>query len=166
MDRRRMMTKHTDNVIRVFVGKGTSGATIIDNANRALSEPVPYVNGDPITIQWDEYSDTNAKLSFKNTTPDTTTIDTEGANILPPSYIGTSTASTNVWLDSTDERVVATKSSNIWIYITYPTTSGYARLLFASAQDMSAPIPGTISGNLTIQGITYRLEEAPVSDFI
>ena len=163
---RRMMSQQADNIIRVFVGKGVSGAAIIDNANRALSEPIPFTNEAPISIQWDGYSADNAKLSIKNTVTDVNTIDTNAMSMIPSSAIGTSATGFDSWVATTEERFCGNKPGGVWAYAAYPTSSGYIRLLFAGVQDLSAPIPNTISGNVTIKGATYRLVEAPLSDFI
>ena len=152
-------------IIRVFVGKGTSGTTIINNANRALSEPIPFTNEAPISIQWDGYSADNAKLSFKNTTSNVNTIDSTGIQYVPETSIGETASGTQSWLETTEKRVFAKAVNNVWVGLTFSTTSGYGRLLFAGAQDMSAPIPSTISGNVTIKGVTYRLVETPITDF-
>ena len=160
---RRMMMQHTDNVIRAFVGKGTSGANIIDNANRALTEPIPFTNGEPITVKWDGWA-SGVQYTFKNTTPNTTTLDTTGLDFVPTTSIGGSDTGAGAWAATSVELTVAHGVNYTLVPLIFNSSSGYCRLLFAGT-DLTSPIPITLSGNLTIQGTTYRLVEAPASEF-
>lgn len=154
----------SQRVIRVFKGKGVSGTTIIDNANRALSEPFAFENVAPITVQWLDYS--AVKLSFKNTTTNVNTIDTSTYVFGTESDIGnTSILNADAWLVTTDEQILLAKVSGKYQYFTYSSTAGYARLLFANTSDMSVPISETIDGIVYIKDVPYHLVEADVSDF-
>lgn len=154
--------------LKVFIGKGVSGSSITDNANRALSEPVAFTNTAPITVQYEGYTDENAKMGFKNTTTDVNTIDSVGTTLVPVGDIGRVTQPSETgWVVTTDELVYATRASHssAWIAATFTTTSGYARLLFADAQDMTVAIPSEITGIVKINGNPYRLVQRSASEF-
>ena len=155
----------SQRTIRVFKGKGVSGASIVDNANRALSEPVPFENVAPISVQFVDFSAT--KVGFKNTTTDVNTIDTTGITLAPDSVIGTSSSSGyDGWSSTSDELfVLFANSGQLYRAYQYTTTSGYTRLLFANNANTSIPISETIQGIIKINGIPYHLVEADVSDF-
>lgn len=150
--------------IKVYNGKGTSGTSIVDNANRALSEMI-YVGDSNLTTQNDAYESVNYSAKF---TTSTTTVESQGYVAIPESYIGTTTAALDydAWATTDDPLVFANRHDftvdGKWEY-SHPT-SGYIRLLFKNATDPTSPIP-EISGTIQLMGLEYRLIEMPASDF-
>ena len=161
-------TTFTVNVTRlelkVFVGKGTSGSSIVDNVNRALSAPVPFTNDKPLTIQYTDIS--NAKFSFKNTTPNTGTIDSSTTVLALADQIGKTQAEIGYalgnWGDTSNEYTLVSRASASAPYETYEfaSSSGYMRVLMANIEDTSSPISGTIEGVIKINGVPYHLVES------
>lgn len=146
--------------IRVFKGKGTSGASIIDNPNRALSEKIDVTGATEIITQWD-YSETQDAIKF---VASDTTVDTNGYILVPQSYIGTGTAMSpyDTWRTATDDLICAMKISSEW-NIQIPS-SGMIRLLYRTTNSPSTAI-GTISGIITINGKKYHLVEDTAENF-
>lgn len=150
--------------IRVFKGKGTSGTSIIDNANRALSEMIYVGDLDNIITQWD-YSDVQDAIKFTN---GSNAVETTTYSQIPLQYIGTTTSlsgmgGADAYRKFTSELALANKPSNgVWEYIM--PNSGYIRFLFRNVADASTAI-GTISGIMYINGKQYHLVEKNASEF-
>lgn len=160
--------------IKVFRGKGVSGTSIVDNAKRALSEPVAFTNVAPITIEWPSLSAFRA--GFKNTAPDVNTIDTSTSpspNIAPIAYLNQPRPSSSElvvdgWLLRSGEEFItaAHDVGETLAPITFSQSSGYVRLLFADISSLNNSLPSdSIDSVFYINGIPYHLVETPVSEF-
>jgi len=150
-------------VIEVVKGKGTSGQNIVDVANRALSDPIPFNNTAPITVQIS--LDGDAYLyNFKFTDTNNAIIPTENVRT-PNSIIGyfyDNTASVGGWGEK--RRPLTFKENGTLEPSILGTSSdgqvpnGHFRLVFANANDPSDSLPeAPISGVVTVQGIKYKL---------
>ena len=148
--------------IKVYNGKGTSGTSIIDNANRALSEMI-YV-GDLTRISTQNTQLSSFVYATKGVQDSTTMIST-GYNLVPLSYIGTSNAIGvyDVYTGTSEVLYASMKNSNgKWAYII--PESGYIRLLFKKDSAGTSPIP-SISGSIMLNDVEYQLIERPASEF-
>lgn len=152
--------------IKVYKGKGVSGTSITDNANRALSAPFAFDNVAPISLEYPDYSST--KIGFKNTIGNTTTIDTAAFSVGLESDVGKSSTTklATAWLVDSEKNILLGKNAqNIFYAYTFAQTSGYARLLFANESDIAIPISETIEGIIYINDIPYHLAEDDISNF-
>lgn len=149
----------SQRVIRVFKGKGTSGTTIVDNANRALSEMIYVGDAESIVTQWN-YSNTQDAIKFA---VNSSNFESDTPILADLSYIGAaSIPNVNAWRTSTDELATMSKVNNVYRYVV--PASGYIRLLFRNVADASTAI-GTISGTYYINGVPHTLVEKDASEF-
>lgn len=171
-------------VIRVFRGKGTSGAEIIDNAKRMLTEPIPFTNAAPVLMQVSNINELGFRVGFKNIA----TNNKIGSNVTfwPSCFawdetLGRYADSVNTgWCLPDDAQTCLFSNNNttpptkiIYDENGEPTpnvlvdTSGYFRLIFANAESIANDLPeAEYSGYLTITGTKYKLEEADPNEFV
>lgn len=159
--------------IKLFVGKGTSGASLIDNDKRILSEPIAFSNTPPITIQLDGID--GYRYAIKNMLT-ATTVDTDSTlQYFPSEYdYGTekdaSGSMFHGWMKTDDLQTVGKKvssSAQTWSAESYQNTSGYLRVLIANRDSLSYDLPSTMpSGFITIQGTKYKIEVEDKDEFI
>jgi len=154
-------------VIQITEGRGTSGESIVDNAKRALSDPIPYNNNAPIDIQVSldgenynyliKFVDTDNNLIIDSNLR--TAGGTRGAlfrsyNNSP--FLGFSNPrDTLVFADYTDNAHVP---STIGQSATGQTPNGYFRITLSNAESMDAELPDNpVSGIIDVQGVKYKL---------
>ena len=149
--------------IKVFKGKGVSGASIVDNANRALSEPVYVGSVQSLFTQMDLTTVTDS-LKYITTGG---TIDTTGVNLVPQSYIGQThnMGVYDAWRTTSENLCAAVGGpTTIWTYKV--PESGYFRFLFKNVSSATTPITDPINGYVYINGDIYKFEEASASEFV
>ena len=158
--------------IKLFVGKGVSGASLIDNAKRLLSEPIPFSNIEPITIQWEGIS--GYRYSIKNMISETV-VDTTSTSYYPSQFdYGDDTdLAGNVysgWIITDD---LQTRGHSIsvedqtWEPDYFANTSGYLRFLIANVDALAYELPSTMpSGYITVQGTKYKIEVHEKNEFV
>ncbi|MBR3237421.1 MAG: hypothetical protein IKF99_03190 [Oscillospiraceae bacterium] len=171
-------------VIRVFRGKGTSGAEIIDNAKRMLTEPIPYTNTAPILMQVSNINELGFRVAMKNIA----TNGKIGSSVTYWSSCFSWDDSTNRYADNTNsgwcmvddvqtclfsnrdvtpEQPISYDENGEPIPNNCVDTTGYFRLLFANHEAITNDLPeAEYSGYLTITGTKYKLEEADPNEFI
>lgn len=164
---------YTDTpTIKLFVGKGTSGASLIDNDKRLLSEPIPFSNESPITIQWEGIS--GYRYAIKNMIS-STVVDTTGTAYYPAQIdygddVDAAGAKYETWVITDD---LQTKGHTLdaeeqtWEPLYFSNTSGYMRILLANRDALSYDLPSTMpSGYITVQGTKYKIEVKEKNEFI
>ena len=159
----------SQRTIRVFKGKGTSGTSIVDNANRALSELFPLSFAEPVSIQFPERANNTYTFAFKFANGENA-ITTLGGTLLPQSYIGTNTQTSfySGFAETSEKLYEAVYGIGQWEYVSNNTSGvgdGNIRFLFKNVTDAASPISETIDDVVYINDIPYHFVESDVSDF-
>lgn len=157
-------------VIGVTRGIGTSGTEITTNENRMLSDPIPFTNTAPITVQV-KLGGNSYTYNFKFTDVNNKIIPV--GDIRTPynnlGYFKNADNSIKVsgWGTTADELTFKDDSTNVATVLSTSSggqvPNGYFRLLFGNAPNASGVLPQEpISGYVIVQGNKYTLEESPV----
>lgn len=157
-------------VIGVTRGIGTSGIEIVANENRMLSDPIPFTNTAPITVQV-KLDSNSYTYNFKFTDVNNKIIPTD--DIRTPDnnrgYFKNADNSIGVtgWATTIEELTFKDANTNVATVLSTSSggqvPNGYFRLLFGNAPNASGVLPQEpISGYVIVQGKKYTLEESPV----
>ena len=141
--------------LKVYNGKGTSGSSIVDNANRALTGGILISDfGSPIFIErLTENNDINLDMIMKF-------IDSNGDVITTTAY-SSPTFGTRFGIYGNFYTMLSTTGNNYTPY-TPPVSAVKVRLLFANNSDTSSPLPSVPTGIVVINKRRYRLVEGTV----
>jgi hypothetical protein len=153
------------NIIYVHRGIGVPSHVPAPVANRAMSEPIPFENKVPITIQVN-LENTSFSYNFKFCDVNEEIIDNDkiqsssGVHAVMTDDNG---RTYNGWV--TDNNILLTlkqttdkQESKIGLSKDGRVPDNHFRLLFANASNSANDLPaGEISGTVTVQGVVYRL---------
>lgn len=146
--------------IKVFLGKGTSVTEIVDNSKRALSEPIPFTNEIPITMQW---ADNNGYVwqpkpltSQHGITSGIVGVGANGVAYERCRMTVLGTGRDEFWTDRPGQLILADNDSTV--PVTVQDTDGTFRILFANGADQTADLPSIPpSGFFFVGNKKYRL---------
>ena len=138
-----------EGTIYYVVGKGVDSSLgqIVDNPNRALTDPIPFINNAPIKIQLTNPGD--CRFAAKIFNPDGSM--QSGGPSFSPDYTD---YGLNGWGRTNREQTFAS-SQGEWIA---PSTNGVLRFLFANNDDPSGSLPTNLpTGKVIVCGTEYKL---------
>lgn len=157
-----------DRTIHVTRGMGTSGTEIITNERRMLSDPIPFANKAPITIQMLDSDGTYGyNIKFINTEeaiiPTDNICDELGQTAL--FYDENKTSPADGWIKDSKQYTLMAGTPLVATDAHSKTTgeqfSGYLRILYCNGTDASAALPVTaIPNKFIMQGLVYTLQES------
>lgn len=156
--------------IKVFLGKGTSGTSIVDNTKRALSEPIPFTNTIPIVMEW---SDNNGyvwqpkPLTSQHGVVGSITGVAADSTVYTTCRLSPNTVS-GLWTKETGELTLKGNLDGVDVdAVRVQDTDEYFRILFANGDDQTADLPSTPpSGFFFVGNTKYRLVVGNNEDFI
>lgn len=146
-------------VLPVYVGKGIdwdTTAQILDQANRCISEKVPFVNEIPITVQWID-KPSPYQYALKNIKTNDI-VDGYGVSYDPDEKDRPS-GSPQGWIRTDRQNTAYKLIDEQDTLVNYADSSGYCRIVFAPAPSISADLPDVLpSGYIVITGTKYKIQ--------
>jgi hypothetical protein len=143
--------------IKVNIGKGRTDTDIVDDPNRALTDPIPInVNKEYITVQ--EYAPMGYRSVILFSTGENT-VTTKAYGNLPLSYVG-STRALPTWTDLSYSGVIVDKEPNngpIVLPDISSISNGYIRFMFKNGEEGNTPITDVINGYVMVDDVLYHL---------
>ena len=157
-----------NRTVHVTRGIGTSGTEIVTNEKRMLSDPIPFTNTAPITIQMlDSDGAYGYNIKFINT-EDTIILSDNICDELGQTalfYDENEISPTGGWIkDSKQYTLMAgtpLAATDAHSKTTGEQFSGYLRILYCNGTDASSSLPATaIPNKFSMQGLVYTLQES------
>lgn len=145
--------------IKVIIGKSFSGTDMVDNANRAITDMIPF-DGDttkPLQI----YCPSGYMFSIKKCTANDK-VSTVGYMNGDSSLIGTTITASDwkPWGNMSTSYILEKDGSNLFAYADFSDGNGYLRLLFKVGESGTTPPQDIFDGYCYISEKLYHLSSA------
>lgn len=142
--------------IKVNIGKGRSGTSIVDDTKRAITDKIPFdKNKEEISCQL--YAPYGYYGVLVLCTGDDS-VESGATGIMPASYLGQTSPSIEVWINQSYDGVMVKKAgSGPYTLPDFSVTNGNVRIMFKKGEAGTDTVEDVFDGYIVVDDIVYHL---------